>query len=82
MHTKIQKWGNSQGLRIAKHLLQEAQIELGDEVEIAVQDGKLVISPLKNVRNRYKLADLIKEIPADYKPEEIDWGKPVGKEVW
>ncbi|PJA51727.1 MAG: transcriptional regulator/antitoxin, MazE [Candidatus Marinimicrobia bacterium CG_4_9_14_3_um_filter_48_9] len=82
MHTKIQKWGNSQGLRIAKHLLQEAQIELGDEVEIAVQDGKLVISPLKNVRNRYKLADLIKEIPADYEPEEIDWGKPVGKEVW
>jgi len=82
MHTKIQKWGNSQGLRIAKHLLQEAQIELGDEVEIAVQDGKLVISPLKNMRNRYKLADLIKEIPADYEPEEIDWGKPVGKEVW
>jgi len=82
MHTKIKKWGNSQGLRIAKHLLQEAQIELGDEVEIAVQDGKLVISPLKNVRNRYKLADLIKEIPADYEPEEIDWGKPVGKEVW
>ncbi|PJA51728.1 MAG: hypothetical protein CO167_12480 [Candidatus Marinimicrobia bacterium CG_4_9_14_3_um_filter_48_9] len=62
MHTKIQKWGNSQGLRIAKHLLQEAQIELGDEVEIAVQDGKLVISPLKNVRNRYKLADQAKEI--------------------
>jgi len=82
MHTKIKKWGNSQGLRIAKHLLQEAQIELGDEVEIAVQDGKLVISPLKNVRNRYKLADLIKEIPADYEPKEIDWGKPVGKEVW
>ncbi|MCF7801236.1 MAG: AbrB/MazE/SpoVT family DNA-binding domain-containing protein [Candidatus Marinimicrobia bacterium] len=82
MHTKIQKWGNSQGLRIPKHLLAEARIEMGDDVEVTVQEGTLVISPLKNVRKRYKLADLIKEIPADYEPEEIDWGKPVGKEVW
>lgn len=82
MHTKIQKWGNSQGLRIARHLLKEAQIELGDEVDIVVHDGALIISPLKNVRGRYKLDDLVKEMPADYKPEEIDWGKPEGKEVW
>ena len=82
MHTRIQKWGNSQGIRIARHLLKEAQIELGDEVNISVQDGALIISPLKNIRGRYKLEDLVKEIPADYQAEEVDWGEPVGKEVW
>ena len=26
MHTKIQKWGNSQGLRLAKSLLEDARL--------------------------------------------------------
>ena len=31
MLSKIQKWGNSQGLRLTKVLLQEVQIHVGDE---------------------------------------------------
>ena len=30
MLAKIQKWGNSQGLRITKALLSDAQINVGD----------------------------------------------------
>lgn len=33
---KIQKWGNSQGLRLTKALLQETQINVGDEVSVSV----------------------------------------------
>ena len=36
---KIQKWGNSQGLRFTKALLQEAQINVGDKVNVSVQRG-------------------------------------------
>ena len=82
MITKVQKWGNSQGLRLSKDLLQEADIEVGDAVDVAVLDGSLLITPVRRVRGRIDLAELVREIPADYKPGELDWGPPVGREVW
>jgi antitoxin MazE len=45
MITKIQKWGNSKGLRLSKKLLSSCNIDVGDEVEIEVRDGSLVITP-------------------------------------
>jgi antitoxin component of MazEF toxin-antitoxin module len=32
MITKIQNWGNSQGLRLAKQVLEDAHISVGEEV--------------------------------------------------
>lgn len=80
--TKIQKWGNSQGLRIAKHLLADAHIHIGDEVEVELKDGNIIISPLHKIRGQYKLKDLVAQIPADYIVSEVDWGGPVGREDW
>ena len=34
-----------------------------------------------NRRPKYKLEDLMAEIPAETKFKEIDWGPPVGKEI-
>ena len=34
------------------------------------------------VRGRHSLHDLVSRIPDDYEPEEVDWGRPVGREVW
>lgn len=82
MITKIQKWGNSQGLRINRQLLADADIEIGDEVAIAVHDGVLIVSPVRRVRGSLELGQLVREIPADYEPEEVDWGPPRGREVW
>jgi antitoxin MazE len=82
MLAKIQKWGNSQGLRLAKNLLTDAQLDVGDEVDIRVKDGILVIAPAKRIRGRHKLKDLVTRIPKSYQPGEVDWGEPVGKEVW
>ena len=82
MITKIQKWGNSQGLRLGKDLLADADIEVGDAVDVAVREGTIVIRPLRQVRGGHSLEQLLKRIPKDYKPEELDWGPPVGKEVW
>ncbi len=82
MHTKIQKWGNSQGLRLAKNVLEDAHLGVGDEVDVAVQDGIIVVAPTKRIRERYRIEDLVAQIPADYHASEVDWGKPVGKETW
>jgi len=82
MVTKVQKWGNSQGLRLSRQLLEDAEIAVGDEVEVAVQDGVIVVAPVKRPRGKHSLRELIKRIPRDYVAEEVDWGHPAGREVW
>ncbi|MFZ1936017.1 MAG: AbrB/MazE/SpoVT family DNA-binding domain-containing protein [Thermoguttaceae bacterium] len=82
MVTKVQKWGNSQGLRLAKQVLEDASIAVGDDVDVAVRDGVIVIAPLKRVRGKCNLKELVSRIPRNYRGKEIDWGKPVGREVW
>ena len=82
MINKVQKWGNSQGLRFTKAVLREAQINVGDEVDISVQKGRIIVEPVKKVRGRYDLKELVSKMPKEYQPEELDWGSPVGKEGW
>ena len=82
MITRIQKWGNSQGLRLGKQVLEDACISVGDDVDVAARDGVIVIAPARRIRGKVSLQELVSRIPEDYKPEEADWGKPLGKEVW
>ena len=82
MVTRIQKWGNSQGLRLAKRVLEDAHLSVGDDVDVTAQDGVIVIAPARCVRGRQSLKDLVSRIPKGYRSKEKDWGEPVGKEVW
>ncbi len=82
MITKVQKWGNSQGLRLSKELLSDVEIDVGDAVDVTVHDGSLVITPARRIRGGCDLAQLVGRIPAGYKPGELDWGPPAGREVW
>ena len=82
MITKIQKWGNSQGLRLSKELLSDADVDVGDAVEVAVRKGTLIVRPLRRVRGGHDLRALVGRISKKYKPEELAWGPPVGREVW
>ena len=79
MVTKIQKWGNSQGLRLSKHVLDLADITIGDDVQIIVGEGQITV---KKTHSRYDLAELVARIPKRYKAKEVDFGPPVGKEEW
>lgn len=82
MVTKVQKWGNSQGVRLSKSLLREAGMSVGDEVEIGVEGGSVVIVPVSRNRGKYQLDQLLSEIPEGYRPGEAEWGGPEGNEVW
>ncbi len=82
MKATIRKWGNSQGLRIPKAILEEAQVEVGAMVEISVHDGALVLTPVRDRRSPPRLEDLIAALPRRYHRGEVDWGASTGKEVW
>ncbi|MBA7521303.1 hypothetical protein ES705_13410 [subsurface metagenome] len=47
MVTKVQRWGNSQGLRMSKQVLGDACISVGDAVDVVLRDGVIVIVPIK-----------------------------------
>ena len=70
MLTKIQNWGNGQGLRFPKSILRQANMEVGDEVEVTVKKGQIVVRPTAAVRGKYRLADLVAPIPKGYRPQE------------
>ncbi|MCI0621958.1 MAG: AbrB/MazE/SpoVT family DNA-binding domain-containing protein [Acidobacteria bacterium] len=80
MLAKVQKWGNSQGLRLAKHLLDDARISVGDEVEVFVQQEQIRIKKIS--KPKFDLAEMVSRMPASYKANEESFGKPVGKEEW
>ena len=82
MLVKVQKWGNSQGIRLSKEVLAEADILVGDDLEIVPTKGQIVIKPIHKIRGKYELKDLVSQIPANYKVAEEDWGAAVGLEVW
>ncbi len=82
MVTKVQKWGNSQGLRFSKTILEEADIHIGDEVRVSVQDGKIIVEPVNRIHGRYDIKELIAQMPDDYQAEKVNWGPPQGREVW
>jgi antitoxin MazE len=78
MLAKVQRWGNSQGLRLSKQLLEQANIAVGEDVEIVAGEGQII---LKKIR-KFDLAEMVSRMPEDYQVQEESFGKPVGKEVW
>jgi antitoxin MazE len=76
----IRKWGNSAAVRIPAAVLETARMEVDEAVEVREESGRIVIEPVR--RKEYSLADLVKGITADNQHEEIDFGRPAGKEVW
>ena len=82
MLTKIQKLENSDGICFAKNILDKAQMSIGDEVQVTIQNGRIVVEIASRTRKRVNLEALLAQMPDDYQPEELDWGKPVGKEEW
>lgn len=80
MKTKVQKWGNSLGLRIPRSFAAEARVGAGSTVDISVENGTLLIRPIHH--RQYSLSDLLKKVTSRNIHGEVATGEPVGREVW
>ena len=78
--TYIRKWGNSLAIRLPQSLLAQLNLQIDGEVEISLEEGRLILSPVK--KPGYTLDELLAQITLENLHDEIDFGKPVGKEVW
>jgi len=80
MQTKIQKWGNSLGLRIPKSFAKQAGVEAGSDVDLSIEGSDLVVRSKR--RSRYRLQSLLKGVTAKNLHKEVDTGARVGREAW
>ena len=78
--TTIQKWGNSQGIRIPKIILDMVNWSGNEKIELEVDDGKIIIEKAKEKRKNIK--ELFENYEGEYEPIDIDWGEPEGEEIW
>ena len=81
MKATIQKWGNSQGIRIPKAFLEALGMKENDLVELNRIDDNIVITKVKKEKE-LTLEDIFKDYNGEYIAEEFDWFSPVRKEVW
>jgi antitoxin MazE len=80
MKVQIQKWGNSLALRIPKSFAVESKVEQGSMVEVSLEQGKIVVTPV--VEPEFTLEDLLAKVTKRNLHREIDTGSACGKEAW
>ena len=91
----IQRWGNSQAIRLPKAVLDLAFLKENDLVQIIVEENKIIIKKVtsnqihKSFKQRleeYYNKDietiLVEAEQNNKRPIEIEWGEPVGNEIW
>ena len=81
MTAVISKWGNSQGLRFPKDVMQSLHLCVGDKVNIFIEDDRAIIEPIKKEKIKYDINELVAKIPKDYKAQE-EFSSSAGLEEW
>ncbi|MCD7954750.1 MAG: AbrB/MazE/SpoVT family DNA-binding domain-containing protein [Lachnospiraceae bacterium] len=80
MVAQVKAWGNSQGIRLSKELLDSLGIYLNEYLDVNVVDGDIVLS--KAFRHK-TLEERAAEYGGKLGPyEEMLWGEPGGREMW
>jgi len=78
MEAVVQKWGNSLGIRIPNLIARELSLKNGSVVNINENGKEITIKPVQ----KRTLSEMLDAINKNNIHEEIDWGKPVGNEIW
>jgi len=79
MQAQVLKWGNSLAVRIPKPVADEAHLQVGDPLEIAIgSDGVVQMHRVIEIPN---LAQLVAQITPENCYAEISLGPEIGREA-
>lgn len=78
MTVRVQKWGNSLGVRIPQSIARQSHIRSGAELEVTFRNGRVVLRPVAVP----SLKTLLSQMKSANRPALADWGKPRGQEAW
>jgi antitoxin MazE len=80
MRLQVKKWGNSASVRIPASIMAAASLHIDQLVDVREEQGRIVIDPV--LAPTYDLDALLAQMTPDTFPEDVDFGEPVGNEVW
>ena len=78
METKIQKWGNSLGIRIPINIVKDLSLRNGSIVDIEKEIDTIVIRP----KEKYNLDEMLNSINDTNMHSEFSFGVTEGEEIW
>jgi antitoxin MazE len=79
MIVKAAQWGNSIGVRIPRTLARKKGIGVNTTVEVSETKDGVIIKPA--VKKEFTLKELVKGITPQNRHAEVNFGRPVGKEL-
>ncbi len=74
----IRTWGNSQGIRIPKDILNKMKLKTSDILEIEIEKDAIV---LRKKFTHKTFEERLAEYGGEISVSEFDWGEPVGREI-
>ena len=78
MQATIQKWGNSQAIRLPKAILKIARMKEDEPIQIIARQDEIII---KRTAGHKTLKERLEGFEGEYVFQEWDTGTPVGREV-
>ena len=79
MKTKIQKWGNSLGVRLPKSIAEQKSLRDGLVVSVVLKNNQIVIEPIEQ---ELSLESMLEELNENNVHSETDWSDARGNEIW
>jgi antitoxin MazE len=80
MYSTIQKWGNSQAIRLPKAILETAHLRENEHVQIFAEQDRIVIKKAFDKKHK-TLKERLEGFDGEYTGAEWDTGAPVGTEI-
>ena len=75
----IKPWGNSQGIRLSKRILEQAGFHVDDSVIIEIADGAILLK--KGFRHK-TFEERLEEYDGKITNCDFEWGEPEGDEIF
>jgi len=79
MKTKIQKWGNSLGVRLPKNITEQKALREGAGVSVVIKNNQIVIEPIEE---DVSLETLLCTVSENNLHKETEWSDVRGNEIW
>ena len=80
MEIRLQKWGNSDGIRIPSNFLKLLNLKTNDKLELNYENDKIIIT--KAQKTKISLEERFAEYKGENLAKEFSWDESKGKEIW
>lgn len=76
--TVVKAWGNGQGVRLSKKILEAAGIALDDVLQVETGENCVILR--KKIKHR-TFEERLAEYDGEISVSDFDWGEPAGREL-